>query len=350
MRGITTVLDAKIQIPRQPPGLLPRQRLVDALHDHVDCKLQYVIAPAGFGKTTLLAEFVHEAALPVCWATLDPGDRDTATFVETVVAAVRGVVPRFGARTLAALHGAPDLDARASALARLFLSEFQQQSDALTLLVLDDYHEVESGGPVTQFMNELLRLLPDNLRVVVAGRSLPDLTISRLLVERQVFGLGEADLRFTAAELATLLRRSGHNVTAEQATALADWAEGWIAGFLLSVPQLWEGLVAGMIAGSSGESPLYTYLAAEAFDRQPLDVQRFLLNTSVPETFDMELATCLLGQGDWPGMVDRIERAGLFLTRLPSARGTFRYHQLFRAFLQARLRAGAAGEFARLHG
>jgi len=101
MRGITTVLDAKIQTPRQPPGLLPRQRLVDALHDHVDCKLQYVIAPAGFGKTTLLAEFVHEAALPVCWATLDPGDRDTATFVETVVAAVRGVVPRFGARTLA---------------------------------------------------------------------------------------------------------------------------------------------------------------------------------------------------------------------------------------------------------
>jgi ATP/maltotriose-dependent transcriptional regulator MalT/DNA-binding SARP family transcriptional activator len=135
----------------------------------------------------------------------------------------------------------------------------------------------------------------------------------------------------------------------EQARELAEGAEGWIAGFLLSVPRLWEGLVGGLIAARGGEGPLYDYLAAEAFDHQPAEVQRFLLATAIPERVDAELCRALLGAGNWAAMLDHVEFAGLFVHRLESSPSDFRYHQLFRAFLQTRLRRTQPAEFQRLH-
>jgi LuxR family maltose regulon positive regulatory protein len=342
------VLAAKLHPPLRRPDTLLRPRLVAALREHVECKLQLIIAPPGFGKTTLLVDFIHEAALPACWVTLDRDDGDLPVFVATLVEAFRQRVPGLGARTLAALQAPGDLERRAGALARTLATELDEQVDRLTLLVLDDFHEVNDSAPVTAFLDELLRLLPDGVRVIIAGRALPNLTVSRLLVEGQLFGLGEADLRFTADELLTLLRRHGRDIPPARAAALVDGAEGWIAGFLLSVPHMWQGLVSGVIAAQGEEGPLYEYLAAEAFDRQPPHIQRFLLATAVPEIPDLDLCAALLGPGDWAAVRDAVEAAGLFLTRLPGPTGAFRYHQLFRGFLQARLRRTDPDEFARL--
>jgi LuxR family transcriptional regulator, maltose regulon positive regulatory protein len=349
MMGITPTPAAKIQPPRPAPGVLLRSRLLDALYEHAECRLQFVLAPAGFGKTTLLTDFVHGAPFPSAWATLDAGDRDPVTFVETVHAALRRIVPSLGERTLAALHGPADAAERMPAIARILAQEVEEAIDELTVLVLDDYHEADESAAVTAFMDELLRRLPDTLRILIAGRTIPGITISRLIVERQVFGLGEADLRFTSAELMALLRRSGQEVAPGDVAALAERAEGWIAGFLLSVPQLWTGLVNGLIAGR-GEGALYDYLAAEAFDRQPEHIQRFLLETSAPETADLDVVAALLGPGSWSSLLDEIERAGLFITRLRSGRDAFRYHQLFRRFLQARLRETDPEAYRRGHG
>src|SRR5579884_1599363 len=344
------VLSAKIRPPRRSGDTLHRTRLLNALHDHADRKLQIVIAPPGFGKTTLLADFAHDAAFSVCWLTLDAADRDVVPFLESVVAAVRRHVPQFGTQTLAMLHDSPDVERRIAALARTLAAEAEAAITGLAVLILDDYHEVNDSAAVTQLMDELLRRLPDNLRIVLAGRALPRLTVSRLIVEGQLFGLGEADLRFTAEELMTLLRRR-HTapIGSDQALALAEGAEGWIAGFLLSVPRLWEGIIGGMIATRGGEGPLYDYLAAEAFDHQPPDLQRFLLATAVPDTADLDLCEALLGPGDWRAMLDEAEAAGLFVTRLRGGRSPFRYHQLFRQFLQTRLRRTAPVEYTRLH-
>ena len=349
MTRTSPFLAGKIQIPRHAEGTLLRTRLLNALHEHVDRKLQFIIAPAGFGKTTLLVDFVHDAAFAPCWITLDSTDRDLGSFVENVIAAIGTVRPTFGSQTLAMVHGSPELDGRPVLLAHRFVSDIENQLDGLTVLVLDDFHQVDESGPVTQFLNEVLRLLPDVLRIVIASRTIPKLTISRLIVERQVFGLGEADLRFSTGELLTLLRRRGHDITTEQSAALAHGAEGWVAGFLLSVPQLWEGLVGGLIASRGSEGPLYDYLATEAFDRQPPDIQRFLLTTSVLETATSGLVTALFGSDDWLTLLDRVEGAGLFVTRLPGEDGAFRYHQLFRKFLQDRLRRLDADDYARLH-
>lgn len=335
-------------MPLRPRGALLRSRLTDALLEHVDLKLQFLIAPAGFGKTTLLIDLIHEGSFASAWATLDAADRDLAAFIETVVAALRRVAPGAGDRTLIALGSALNPAERSRALARELAQELEDAIESLTVLVLDDYHEVDGSGPVTSFVDELLRLLPDSLRIILASRGIPSLTVSRLIVDRQVFGLGEADLRFTSGELLTLLRRSGQTVTAEQAASLADGAEGWVAGFLLSVPQFWDGIVGGMIATHGGEGPLYDYLAAEAFDGQPPEIQRFLLASAVPATPDLALIAALLGPGDWASLRDRTERAGLFLTRLPSGDGAFRYHQLFRRFLLTRLRRTDRAEYTRL--
>lgn len=340
---------AKVQPPRPLQYTLARPRLTSPLHEHADHRLQFVIAPAGFGKTTLLTDWAHETAFPVAWATLDAGDRDPAMFVEVLIAALRHVVPGFGARTLAALRVPGEGNERMPALARTFAHEAETALEELTALVLDDFHEVDESGAVVAFMDELLRLLPDLLRIVLASRTAPRLTISRLIVERQVFGLGAAELRFTTGELITLLHRAGEHVTAAEANALAEGAEGWIAGFLLSVPQLWSGLVGGMIAAGGGEGPLYDYLAAEAFDRQTPEARRFLTATAVPEVADPEVATALLGDGDWRAMLNHIERAGLFVQRIEGTADGFRYHALFRRFLQTRLRRSDPEEYFRLH-
>lgn len=344
------VLAARTQPPRPAADTLPRSRLLNALQRHAGRKLQLVVAPAGFGKTTLLADFARGAAHPVAWAALDAGDRDLAVCIETLAEALRLHCPTFGERLLATLRGSSDVEQRALPLARLFALDVAEHMDGFAVLVLDDYHEVNESPPIAQFMDELLRLLPENLRLILASRALPSLTVSRLIVEQQLFGLGEADLRFTAAELLTLLRRRGVQIAPEQARELAEGAEGWVAGFLLSVPRLWEGLVGGLIAARGGDGPLYDYLAAEAFDRQPAEVQRFLLATAIPECVDAGLCGALLGAGNWVAMLDRVEFAGLFVQRLASSPSDFRYHRLFRVFLQTRLRRTRPAEFARLHG
>jgi DNA-binding SARP family transcriptional activator len=327
-----------------------RARLIDALHEHADRKLQIVIAPAGFGKTTLLADFISDGPLPACWVTLDRADADLSVFLDSIVTAIGGRNDAIAAAMRGVLSAGPGTEQRAATLARVLADAVERNGDDLIFLVLDDFHEVNHSGPVTAFLDELLRVLPDNLRVVLAGRGLPSLTVSRLIVAGELFGLGEADLRFTADELVALLRRTRVPMLShEQAMDVARGAEGWIAGFMLSIPDLWQGLVGGMIAARGEEGPLYDYLAAEAFDRQPAELQRFLLAASCPDIADRELCEALLGAGDWTAMRDAAEAAGLFITRPREGNGSFRFHQLFRSFLQTRIRRTDPKLFARYH-
>lgn len=351
MEVAVTVPATKLQAPIRRTDSLLRLRLVEALQSNVERKLQIVVAPAGFGKSTLLVDFADQSALPYCWATLDRDDATPAAFLETVIATLARRFPGFGKRLAPALRSPADIERRAGAIARTFAAEVESHVDGLTLLFLDDFHEVNDALPVTTVFDEILRLLPDTLRVVLAGRTWPNLTVSRLLVDGQLFGLGEADLRFTSDELLSLLRRlDGPDLLPEQATQLADGSEGWIAGFLLSVPRLRQGLAGGLQATGGGNGPLYAYLATEAFERQPAELQHFLLASSIPDVADEATCQALLGPGNWRAMVDRAEAAGLFVTRLQGRRGAFRYHQLFRSFLQERLRQTDVDAYHRWHG
>src|SRR5215208_532588 len=344
------VLLTKIQPPPRRVDGLRRARLLDPLLEHVDRKLLLVIAPAGYGKTTLLADLVDYAPMPVAWLALDGGDRDPRGFVEYLVHALRRQFAGFGGATLAALNAGSEIEQAVTALARAFAADVQQHVPQVSLLVLDDFHEVNESRTVTSFLDEALRLLPDNLRIVLAGRSLPRLTISRLAVADQLFGLGEAELRFEADEVEELIRvRYGVELPRERAEQLTERAEGWITGVLLSTRGIWDGVLDRLVHAEGLQGALYGYLEDEAFTRHPHQLREFLLASSVLAVVDPASCEALLGPGDWLDLLQRAEQASLFIARLGGPQIAFRYHQLFRDFLEARLRRDRPEQFRSLH-
>jgi ATP/maltotriose-dependent transcriptional regulator MalT/DNA-binding SARP family transcriptional activator len=340
----------KVRPPSRRADALRRQRLLDGLFENFERKLLLVLAPAGYGKTTLLTDLAHESPVPVAWLTLDPADRDPASFIEYLVRALQQVAPDFGATILGALRAAGDIEGRSAELARTLAADVHTNIRGVCMLVLDDFHEVNDSTAVTNFLDELLRILPENLRIVVAGRTLVNLTVSRLAVEGELFGVGLSDLRFAPEEVASLLRqRYGVEPDRRQLDALIEKTEGWIAGLLLSIHGL-DGAVDSLARlGISGPAPLYTYLADEAYDRQSPELRQFLLATSTMRTLTPESCTALLGPGNWLEHLAQAERTNLFVARLGDGPPAYRYHQLFREFLQGRLRSEQPEQFETLH-
>lgn len=342
----------KVRPPGRRADAIARPRLIDALLENSDRKLLLVIAPAGYGKTTLLTDFAHESPIPVAWLTLDAGDRDPRSFIEYAVHALRVCSPFVGTATLAALAATAEVEQRAPELARIFAADAGQHLQGVSVLAVDDFHEVNESPAVTAFLDELLRVLPDNLRIVLAGRTLPNLTVSRLAVEQNLFGFSENDLRFTPAEVAELVRtRYRVDLDEEQAHELTDRAEGWIAGLLLSIHGLLDGPIGSLARFSGEQRPLSSYLADEAYDRQPAEMRQFLLASSTVRVLTEASCTAVLGAGDraWMTWLADAEQANLFVTRLGGPEPAYRYHPLFREFLQGRLRREQPDLFRALH-
>lgn len=340
----------KVRPPGRRADAIPRPRLVDALLENSDRKLLLLIAPAGYGKSTLVTDFAHESPAPVAWLTLDAGDRDPRSFIEYTVRALQEMSPAVGMATLAALAATTEVEQRAPELARILAADAGQHLQGVTVLALDDFHEVNESPAVTSFLDELLRVLPDNLRVLLAGRTLPNLTVSRLAVEHNLFGFSEADLRFTADEVAALVRRRYRiELDAEQAQRLTERAEGWIAGLLLSIHGLLDGAIGTLSRFSDEYGPLHSYLADEAYDRQPAEMRQFLLASSVIRILTEASCAAVLGAGNWMTWLADVEQANLFVIRLGGPEPAYRYHPLFREFLQGRLRREQPDLFRALH-
>jgi len=331
------LLATKVIVPTRRPDMLRRQRLLDFLHAYLDRKLLLVSASAGYGKTSLLVDFAADTELPVCWYSLDAGDKDPALFLEYLVAALQRRFPRFGGRITALLRQAEpraDLDACVGAL----VTDLQQEIDTFFVLVLDDYHLVESSSPINQLLDRLLLYLPENAHLILASRTVPTgLTLTRLTARQEVAGLGVNDLRFTADEIRAFVEKK-YDLTITPATAneLAAQSEGWIAGLVLTTPTLWRGVFQEWVNTSGPGSQLFDYLASEVLMQQPPELQQFLLDTSVLSELNAAECNELLGRTDAQTQFLVAERRNLFVARLEEA--GYRYHHLFREFLQARLR------------
>jgi len=340
----------KIQLLPRPQKLLSRPRLLDFLSDHAGTKLVAISAAAGYGKTSLLVDYVHRAEMPVCWYTLDRFDRDPGTFFAHLVASVRQQFPDFGQQSEAALASLQNPIRDWPALAAAMINELYETIPDYFTIVLDDYHHVEDVVSINEFLAYLLQYSDEHCHLIVASRRLPRLPNQALLLGRgQMVGLDTEDLRFTAQEIQALVKQNyGLDLPPDEATGLAEHFEGWITGILLTAQSGWAELLEDAIRVQTA-GQVYDYLAEQVFADQPPDLQTFLLESAVLDRMSAETLDTLREAGD---SAIRLAQAGdrnLFLIPLDDENRWFRYHQLFRGFLQSRLRRKAQKQFEALH-
>src|SRR6266581_1005796 len=344
------LLATKLHVPRPQPGFVPRPRLAAALDEGLARQLVLVCAPAGSGKTVLLADWVGRDGRLVAWLSLDAADNDPARFWRHVVAALDRVRPGIAERA-GSLLGPPAPPSFEGLVTALVNELAAQPGEDEVLLVVDDYHLIEAQL-VHASLEFLVEHLPPGLDMVVASRADPPLPLPRLRAGGRLAELRAVDLRFTAEEAAALLREAtGGELPGEAVAALAARTEGWAAGLQLAALSLrGQADPAGFVAAFSGSHRyILDYLTEEVLDRQGEQVRTFLLETSLLERLSGGLCDAVTGRDGSQAMLERVERANLFLVPLDEVRGWWRYHHLFAGLLRARLQQQQPGRVAALH-
>jgi LuxR family maltose regulon positive regulatory protein len=317
----------------------------------VQTKLTLVSAPAGFGKTTLLAEWIADSAIAersTAWLSLDQGDSEPTSFWTYLISALQTVAPGVGAQALALLRESqpPPID---SVLATLLNDLTSIAQDIV--LVLDDYHMVD-GHDIQLGMEFMLEHLPPRLHVVIATRADPGLRLSRLRSRGELVEIRAADLRFNPEEATSYMNEvMGLSLSPADVAALEARTEGWIAALQLAGLSL-QGRddVGSFIAGFAGDDRyIVDYLAEEVLHRQPEHVRTFLLDTSILARLSGDLCDAVTGTTGGRATLEALDRGNLFLVPLDDRREWYRYHHLFGDVLQVRLLAEDPARAAQLH-
>jgi LuxR family transcriptional regulator, maltose regulon positive regulatory protein len=342
------LLATKLHIPRARPGFVVRPRLVDRLAQAHGGELTLVCAPAGFGKTALLADWARRDRRAVAWLSLDEGDNDPVRFWRHVAAALDTVRPGVAQQVGALLQALQPTSFEA--VVTTLVNELAGVAEEV-VLVLDDYHLVQAPQ-VHQSLEFLLEHLPACLRLVLTSRADPPLPLARLRARGQLAELRERDLRFTPQEAAALLRTTvGPELPAAAVAVLAARTEGWVAGLQLAALSL-QGRsdITAFVEGFSGSHRyVLDYLAEEVLDRQPQPLRAFLLQTSVLERLCGPLCDAVTGHTSGQELLEQVERANLFLVPLDEVRGWWRYHHLFADLLRVRLAREQPERLPELH-
>ncbi len=344
------LVTTKLRIPLTRPDLVPRERLIRLLAQPAPRKLALVSAPAGFGKTTLVATWARQSPKAVGWVSLDAGDNDSARFWTYFVTALQGLYPRLAQEVPLNLH------AVSSGSLEDFLITLINEISALPLelaLVLDDYHLIVEDS-IHRAMNYLLVHQPPQMQLIIVSREDPPLSLSRLRARGELLELRAAELRFTPEEASAFL---GHtmdlHLSPEDVAALEARTEGWIAGLQLAALSVRgrQDVSSFVDAFTGSQRYVLDYLGDEVFYRLPEETREFLLLTSILDRLCAPLCDAVTGA---PGpnsheILHRLEKENLFLVPLDEQRQWYRYHHLFADFLRSLLERTRGDQVKRLH-
>jgi LuxR family transcriptional regulator, maltose regulon positive regulatory protein len=346
----SALVATKLHVPAPRSGLIGRARLIDRLKRGLPSRLVLVSAPAGFGKTSLLTQWLAAVAghgHTVAWLALDQSDNSAPTFWPRLVAAVRTAVPGFGAGLL------PLLEASGSTTKGV-LAALVNELDALSgelYLVLDDYHLIDDQG-IHEGVTFLLEHLPAHAHLLITTRADPPLPLALLRARGDLTEIRAADLRFTPEEASTYLNEvMGLDLQPEAVNALETRTEGWIAALQLAALSM-QGRddVGGFIAGFTGNDRyIVDYLVEEVLARQPDEIRSFLLRTSILDQLSGPLCDAVTGCAGGKAMLEGLERANLLVIPLDDRRRWYRYHHLFADVLLAHLEEEQAEQIPDLH-
>ena len=339
------ITQTKIITPQRRKDYLSRPRLLELLNDLLDFRLIIVAAPAGYGKTSLLVDFAHQFEWPVCWFALEPIDQDFTRFISHFIFSIKQKFPEFGTDAISLLENTPpdqiNLDFLITSITNSIFDEITEHF----ILVLDDYHLLQSNPKIDQFLSDFVQRADENCHIAITSRKLLTLPDLPLMVARsQVGGLSVEELAFQSEEILKLFNQIfNKQISAQQANDLAINTEGWITGLLLTSQTLKKGLGDGGIVTRTSGIGLYEYLAQQVLDQQPQQVYDFLLNTSVLEEFNADLCASVLGNAlslseDWNNLMHHIVQNNLFTIPVSDESLWLRYHHLFRDFLQSTIK------------
>jgi LuxR family maltose regulon positive regulatory protein len=344
------LMATKLYVPKLRRGLVARPRLLERMGNGAEARLTLVSAPAGFGKTTVLAAWLHEASAEgrcVAWLSLDAADNEPASFWTYVVTALQCAVPGVGASALELLAFSP---APTELVLTTLLNELAAAPGEVWL-VLDDYHLVDNHE-VNEGVAFLLEHLPAQVHVVVSTRADPDLPLARWRVRGELVEIRAADLRFTSDEANAYLNVvTGLDLAAEDIAVLEERTEGWIAALQLAALSL-QGRedVSGFIARFAGDDRyIVDYLIEEVLRHQADAVRSFLLQSAILDRLTGPLCDAVTGRDDGSEMLVALERANLFIVALDDRREWYRYHHLFADVLRARMLSEQPDQLSLLH-
>ena len=345
----TSTLITKVLLPQRRVDVLCRQRLLNHLYDLVDRKVVVISAPAGYGKTTLLVDFAYDLEHPICWYALDEGDRDPRVFLEHLVLSLHHRFPGFGERTRRVLAASPNLGHGAPGVVNELLNEIVDVIPCWFVVMLDDYHRLGDAPEVGAILARCLAYQGDQFLFVVASRTFPELpSIIQLTARDELGGLDQDDLRFRADEIQALLAQNYDlHIPEREAENLAAQSEGWITGILLSAHTMWQDIVKKLVRARTSDRPVYEYLAQEVFAQQDPTVQAFLTASSTLQEMSPVLCREALGLEEAADLLALLDERNLFITWL--GEDWYRYHHLFREYLQARLRQENEAVWRELH-
>lgn len=341
------ILQTKLFVPPIRSSLVPRPHLIKQLNQKLEfgSKVTLLSAPAGFGKTTLVSNWLHESDLQNAWLSLDDGDNDPARFLSYIIAAMQ----RTNIGISEALQAMLDSPQRPNAemLLSALINDISEQESPGYILVLDDFHQIDNNS-IHQALSFLIEHQPPQLHLVVISREDPPLQLSLLRGRGELTEIRLADLRFTTEESAKLLNESmGLKLNADQIETLGARTEGWVSGLQLAALSMQGRSDVDSFVSSFAGSNRYIldYLIEEVFQQQSDEIKTFLLKTSILDQMSAPLCDAILSTegNSFPALhsqeiLERLERTNLFIIPLDESRQWFRYHQLFADLLRHHLR------------
>jgi LuxR family maltose regulon positive regulatory protein len=367
----TPLLKTKLYIPPPHPNLISRPRLLEQLDQGTRGKLIVISAPPGFGKTTLLGDWLRERAWPTAWLSLDPADNDPHRFITYLAAAYARLNPSIG-RTAQALLELGQRSSFETILTGL-IDDLAENHNVIApegqpvLLVLDDY-QVVTTHQIHDAVSFLLQYLPPGFILIIATRHDPDLALARLRIEGSLAEVRASDLRFEVSEIKALFKKMNQvELSPDQLRALESRTEGWAAGLQVASLGLSERpeTLDFIVQFTGSDRYLLDYLVDEVLQQQPEHIRRFLLTTSILTRFCAPLGDRLMAV-EWPALpgtrgahskggrnsaaiIDDLLRGNLFVVPLDEKHEWYRYHLLFAGTLQAQLQKSSPEVIPKLH-
>lgn len=349
MSTVNRASNSKLLHPQLGAGHVHRERLIDILHNNIQMRLQVVSAPAGYGKSSLLADFVHGIDVPVCWYSIDGDDEDPKLLLEGILTSISSQFDSFGRLTASRLAATSEVMKDAPHLLTILANEVNSAVPDYLIFVLEDYHVIEHSEQAKDILNLLLEKIPENFHLIISSRTQVELpVISRLVVRNQASILTASHLSFTAPEAQALVSACfGRNLSTEEAGKLVEETGGWAIGMMLHLNSMSTTGLAKL--PEITQCQVSRYMTTEVFEKQSPEIQYFLLASSTIDEMEFELLEQLIPGANCRKLMSDLERQNLFLQCVDKKAGRYRYHQLFRDFLQEKIRQDDPTRFMLLH-